>query len=159
MAKTSEIILLVLDSSKEISKEEIELLNLFKKNKVLIILNKSDLKKTICIDEIKKYSYEIVKISAKTGSGIENLKEKIYKLVSFAPSDTESLIMINERHLDILNRSLKLSADAEKLLKNEPLDVKSEIITNILEILTEFTGENINEEVVNMIFSKFCVGK
>ncbi|MDR1364457.1 MAG: tRNA uridine-5-carboxymethylaminomethyl(34) synthesis GTPase MnmE [Oscillospiraceae bacterium] len=158
-AKTAEIIFMIFDSSKEISKKEIEILEFFKKYKILCILNKIDLDKKISVSLIKKYSKNITQISAKTGLGIENLKKKLNEILGFKKSENENLIIANERQYDILNRSIQSSEKILKFLEFEPLDIIAELIKETLEILTEFTGENINIEVIDAIFSKFCVGK
>ena len=100
-----------------------------------------------------------VLISAKTGQGIDDLAKRISNFVDFGSGEDENLIITTERQRDVLVKSLESLKDIENKISEIPRDILAEIIKKPLEILSEFSGENIEKEIVDQIFSKFCVGK
>ena len=151
--KNSDIVLLVLDGSKELDLQDKENLDMTKSKKRIIVLNKCDLPSVI------KVSKEYVKVSAKKNIYIDELKEKIYNLALDGCNTNESLILTNTRHIEILNIAKQM---AEKILSSIidiPLDCVAVDIRELYEKLGEITGETTNEKVIDKIFSKFCLGK
>ena len=101
-----------------------------------------------------------IEISAKTGFGLEKLKEEIKKLFFNGEIDTESLIISNTRHKEALYRTLENCNQAmNRLEANEYLDLISIYVTAAMRALGEITGDELEEDVLNKIFSEFCVGK
>ena len=101
-----------------------------------------------------------IEISAKTGFGIENLKEEIKNLFFNGEIDSESLIISNTRHKQALYRSLEnCNLALEKINLNEYLDLISIYITSAMKSLGEITGDELEEDLLNKIFSEFCCGK
>jgi tRNA modification GTPase len=158
-AHSSEIILAVFDASREVLPKEIDLIKSFNKKKVLSIINKTDLENKIKIKPIEENSSAVAWISAKTGKGLKNLSEKIQNMMEFSLPENEDLVVTNERQYDILQRAFEFAETAKKFLSLEPLDITAQILKDTLDVLTEFTGENAGEEVIEAVFSKFCVGK
>lgn len=154
IAKAADLILILLDASREITDEEIKLINSFDNKKVIIIINKIDMNSNYKCDFDNP-----VLISAKTGQGIDDLAKKISNFVDFGSCEDENLIITTERQRDVLVKSLKSLKDIENKISEIPRDILAEIIKKPLEILSEFSGENIEKEIVDQIFSKFCVGK
>ncbi len=154
IAKAADLILILLDASRETTNEEIKLINLFDKKKVIIIVNKIDMNSSYKCDFDNP-----VLISAKTGQGMGDLAKRISNFVDFGSCEDENLIITTERQRDVLVKSLKSLKDIENKIGAIPRDILAEIIKKPLEILSEFSGENIEKEIVDQIFSKFCVGK
>ena len=154
IAKTADLILILLDASRKITDEEIKLINLLDKKKVIIIVNKIDMNSNYKCDFDNP-----VLISAKTGQGIDDLAKRISNFVDFGSCEDENLIITTERQRDVLVKSLKSLKDIEDKIGEIPRDILAEIIKKPLKILSEFSGENIEKEIVDQIFSKFCVGK
>ena len=154
IAKTADLILILLDASRKITDEEIKLINLLDKKKVIIIVNKIDMNSNYKCDFDNP-----VFISAKTGQGTDDLAKRISNFVDFGSCEDENLIITTERQRDVLVKSLKSLKGIEDKIGEIPRDILSEIIKKPLKILSEFSGENIEKEIVDQIFSKFCVGK
>lgn len=127
----------------------------------ILVANKSDVIDTSLVEEkFKNVSSEIIFISAKKGTRIENLKQKLF---SFATKDslfTENIIVTNARHYDALQQVDKSLTDIKRgLLDKIFTDLLSLEIQKCLYHLGEITGEITNEDRLDYIFSKFCIGK
>lgn len=161
IAKKSDIIVAIFDSNRELNEEDDKILELLKDKNAIIILNKSDLEKKINTSKIDKLNKPIVEISTKTRAGIEEFYEeisKMFKLKEIA-NDGETIVT-NVRHKNIIINSRKnLQKARETILSNMPIDIISTYLKEIIEELGKITGETVTEDVINEIFSKFCLGK
>ena len=161
IAKKSDIIVAIFDSNRELNEEDDKILELLKDKNAIIILNKSDLEKKINTYKIDKLNKPIVEISTKTRAGIEEFYEeisKMFKLKEIA-NDGETIVT-NVRHKNIIINSRKnLQKARETILSNMPIDIISTYLKEIIEELGKITGETVTEDVINEIFSKFCLGK
>ena len=102
----------------------------------------------------------LLRISAKEEIGLDELKQTIKDLFFNGKIDTESLIISNSRHKQALYRALENAENALVRVKNnEYLDLISIYVTASLRALGEITGSELEEDLVNKIFSDFCVGK
>jgi tRNA modification GTPase len=149
----ADIILLVLDGSKELSKEDKENIELIKGKRAFVIINKSDLEQKIKVD------LETINISAKNKDGIDSIKEKIYQTVTndcFVQSD---IILTNKRHEIAVKDALNCIETAINNIFDISLDCVSVDIKSAWEKLGEITGETTSEDIIDAIFSKFCLGK
>ena len=149
----ADVILWVLDGSRKLSDadKEIEaLLNSYKN--VLVIVNKSD-KDRIC----EKMPNEIV-ISALKEQNIEKIKEKIYQMVINEDIDYNKTIIINERQIEILRECTRILKELQHA-KEKSMDIIAMLIKNLWNALGKITGECENEQIIDLIFSKFCLGK
>lgn len=157
--EAADLVLFVLDSSRELEDEDRDIIKAINDKKCIIILNKKDLEKKISYEEIEIFENKI-EISAKEEIGIDKLKNMIKDMFFSGKIDTESLIISNTRHKQALYRALE---NAEKALKglerNEYLDLISIYVTSALKALGEITGSELEEDLVNKIFGEFCVGK
>ena len=162
-AEDADLIIAIFDSSKELTKEDLEILNLIKNKKSIILLNKSDLKSVITENDekIKLISKNIIKISALNKTGIDLLYEKISEMFNLNEINLDNdLLITNVRHKNIITKAVKNVRKAiEALNMNMPIDIITIYIKDILEDLGEITGEVVTEDVINEIFSKFCLGK
>ncbi|MBN1040189.1 tRNA uridine-5-carboxymethylaminomethyl(34) synthesis GTPase MnmE [Clostridium botulinum] len=152
----ADLIILILDSSRELEEEDKEIINTIKDKNHIVLLNKTDLDRKIADIDLDNQ----IKISAKTGYGIEELKNKIKELFFSGDINSESLIVSNVRHKQALYRSLENCEIAlDRVNANEFLDLISIYVTSAMKALGEITGDELEEDVLNKIFSEFCVGK
>ncbi|ACD21788.1 tRNA uridine-5-carboxymethylaminomethyl(34) synthesis GTPase MnmE [Clostridium botulinum] len=152
----ADLIILILDSSRELEEEDKEIINTIKDKNHIVLLNKTDLDRRIADIDLDNQ----INISAKTGYGIEELKNKIKELFFSGDINSESLIVSNVRHKQALYRSLENCEIAlDRVNANEFLDLISIYVTSAMKALGEITGDELEEDVLNKIFSEFCVGK
>ena len=162
-AKDADLIIAIFDSSKELDKEDLEILKLIKNKKSIILLNKSDLKNVL--DEnneiFKNTSKNILKISALNKTGLEELYNKITEMFNLNEINLDNEVLItNIRHKNIIAKAIENVKLANKaILDSMPIDIIAIYIKQILDDLGEITGEVVTEDIINEIFSKFCLGK
>ena len=163
LAEEADLVIAIFDSSKELTAEDIEILKLIENKKSIILLNKNDLNPVISENDekLKKASKNILKISALNKTGIDELYEKISELFNLNEINLDNDILItNVRHKNIISKSLENVKKANEALNmNMPIDIITIYIKEILEDLGEITGEVVTEDIINEIFSKFCLGK
>ena len=164
--KQADIVLVVLDSSIGLSKDDMHILNLTKNYKTIYALNKTDLdicktvkseiEKQISLDQTK----QIVEISALKMNNIQLLKQKLFDMVVDKNILTSQLLITNTRHEEALLNALDSLQKANESLKNNlSLDLVCLDLKDAWNSLGKITGETSNEEIVDRIFSKFCLGK
>ena len=162
-AKDADLIIAIFDSSKELSKEDLDILKILENKKVIILLNKSDLNSVIKNDDerLTKITKNILNISALNKTGIDKLYEKISELFNLNEINLDNEILItNIRHKNIISNAIEnVKKASEALEMNMPIDIITIYIKDILENLGEITGEVVTEDIINEIFSKFCLGK
>ena len=162
-AEEADLIIAIFDSSKQLTEEDIEILKLIKNKESIILLNKSDLNSVIMENDerLKDVTKNILRISALNKTGIEELYEKISEMFNLNEINFDNEILItNIRHKNIISKALENVKKAnEALYLNMPVDIITIYIKDILEDLGEITGEVVSEDVINEIFSKFCLGK
>lgn len=152
----SDLIILILDSSRALEEEDKEIIKTIKDKNHIVLLNKTDLDRKIEDIDLDNQ----ISISAKTGFGIDELKNKIKELFFSGDINSESLIVSNVRHKQALYRSLENCEIAlDRVNANEFLDLISIYVTSAMKALGEITGDELEEDVLNKIFSEFCVGK
>lgn len=157
--KEADLVLLVLDSSRELDAEDREIIEAIRHKKSIVILNKIDLENKLDIGILNDFE-NMIKISAKEQIGIDGLKNKIKDMFFNGKIDSESLIISNSRHKQALIRAKENSENAYIRVKNnEFLDLISIYVTAALKALGEITGSELEEDLVNKIFREFCCGK
>jgi tRNA modification GTPase len=159
----ADLILLVIDQGRSLSQDDLNLVAKIRGKRALVVLNKMDLPLKADVDSLKKKmdGTGFVKISALTGEGIEDLQQAILDLILLGGADdAASNIAPNLRH------TLALSAASESFKKalhnitsGLPLEIIAADLTSGLEALSEITGEQSSEELLDTIFSRFCIGK
>ena len=161
IAKKSDIVIAIFDVSRDLNKEDEDILKLLEGKNSIILLNKIDLDRKVTLDKIKSVNKPIVEISTKTREGLDKLYEEIsnlFKLKEIA-NDGETIVS-NVRHKNIIINSRKnLNKARETIANNMPIDIISTYLKEILEELGKITGETVTEDVIAEIFSKFCLGK
>lgn len=161
IAKDSDIVIAIFDISKELTDEDEEILKLVKEKNAIIVLNKIDLEERVDISKLEDLGKPIVRISTKTKDGIDDLYNQIseiYKLKEIA--NNGELIVSNNRHKKLIkNAKQNLDIAKQTILDKMPIDIISGNLKEIIEELGKITGETVTEDVINEIFSKFCLGK
>lgn len=159
----AELILLLVDQSKPLDESDRELFRLVREKDVIFLLNKADLQRQIDMEEIKKAfpNSPILSLSVKTGEGLEQLEETISDLFLHGKiSRDDESFLLNTRHLHLIRH-------AKKALEDASLGCKEHLSYDMIEIdlqkswsyLGEIIGETVSEDLVNQIFSQFCLGK
>lgn len=163
VAKESDLIIAMFDNSKELSKEDNEILEFIKDKKAIILLNKCDLedKKLENLKQIKETRKKIIKISLLSESNLSDFYKELDIMFSLNKITPDNEIMItNIRHKNLIDNAIKHTNEAMQTINSGmPIDIISINIKEILEDLAKITGENVSEEIINDIFSKFCLGK
>jgi tRNA modification GTPase len=160
----ADFILLMVDGSRAIDFDDLEIFEEVKEKKRVVVMNKKDLPSVISLKEMKDRFQEdpIISISALKNEGIEGLKEAIYTLLihrEVRPSP-EYLIIANIRHKRVLDQVKEsLSNTLKGLEKGVSLEFIAFEMRSALEALGEVVGETTPEEVLNRIFEQFCIGK
>ena len=162
-AEEADLIIAIFDISKELTEEDLEILDLIKNKRTIILLNKADLNQVISeTDErFTNITENILKVSALNKTGIELLYGKISEMFDLNEINLDNEILkTNIRHKNIISNTLESIKKANEALNNGmPIDIITIYIKEILEDLGEITGEVVTEDIINEIFSKFCLGK
>ena len=159
----ADIVIAIFDSTQELNKEDKEILEFIKNKNAIILLNKIDLKdnKLKNNKQILSLNKPIIEISAQKRDGIEELYDQMINIFKINEINTEnSTIITNVRHKNaIVCAEENLNKIKEVLNNGMPTDIVSIYLKNAIEELNKITGENVTEDIINEIFSKFCLGK
>jgi tRNA modification GTPase len=150
----AELVLLVLDQSKALSKEDLKLLELTKDKHRIIIANKSDLEKVLSLEEV-------ISISTITKYGLRDLEKAILKKLSLEDIEKRDFnYLSNARHISKLEEvKLSLNQVLESIKLNMPVDIYAIDLTYAWRLLGEILGDHYQDDLLNELFSKFCLGK
>ena len=161
MIEDSELVLLMLNNNENISNDIKEIIEKIKEKHYIAIINKIDLENKLNRDELGIPLDKIVEISVKENKGIDDLKEKIVKMFNIDELETKDPTYLNNsRSISILKRCLKSINDIEYGLKNNmPIDMIELDIKNIWEELGTINGTTYEEELLDEMFQRFCLGK
>lgn len=148
----ADLILFVIDGSEKLSEEDEQIKKLVKGKNCLTIINKSDKKRVV-----KKQENEL-EISALFETNIDDLKHRILRSVLNEEIDLNGLVLTNQRQVEILKTAQEI---LENILstKDASLDVLSMLIKKLWMTFGKITGNTENEDIIDLIFSKFCLGK
>ena len=156
----AELVLSVFDASRELNDSDRRLIELCKGKKAIGIINKTDLDKNHLNGEIENNFSQTVFISAKKGTGKDDLAKAVEELLGTADFDTSAIAVINERQCECCKKALEALKDAENALSlGLTMDAVTVCLDSAIENLMVLTGEKATELVVNEIFAQFCVGK
>lgn len=160
--ENADLILLVLDASLPLEEEDISVIGRVKGKRVIVVYNKKDLPQRINPEEVKRFfpSSKEVWISALYEDGIDELKEEILKEIQSGMDLSGEVWMTSLRNIELLEKvrfSLRDSLDS--LRKGLPYDIVSIGVQEALRSIGAITGEEWTEELLDIIFSQFCIGK
>lgn len=159
----ADLIIAVFDASRELSDEDNQIIDLIKDKKTIIILNKTDLPSKYDEDDFKSLSNdkEIIIASITSGIGLENLEKSIKDMFYGGEVEINSdTLVTNIRHKDQLIKSLdNINNAIDDINMNVPIDCIDVDLKNCWENLGEISGDTIGEDILDKIFSEFCIGK
>ena len=152
----SDLIIFMLNNNELLTPEEKELLNKIKNKKHIIVVNKIDLENKLKLNE-----KDTIYISIKEKKGIEELKNKIIEMFNLEKIVTKDMTYLsNARSISLLKQSINIIDDAINNIKNNmPIDIIEFDLKSWWSKLGEIIGETYTDELIDEIFSRFCLGK
>lgn len=148
----ADLIIVVLDASRKLEDEDYKLLKMSENKERIIVANKKEIKE-------KDFNYKTIEISAKNND-IEELKDAILSCVGFSVKDySNKPLLSNTRHIGLLENSIVHLENVEKELELVPIDLLTTELTKALENIRDILGHKSRLDMVDEIFSRFCLGK
>ena len=157
----SELVLLVLNNNEEITEDIKEIIESIKNKNYIVILNKIDLDNKINIDELDIDKDKIVRLSIINNEGIDDLKNKIIDMFNLNKLEKQDpTYLSNSRNISILKNCYKRIKDIEEAINNnQTLDIIEMDIKSMWEELGKINGTTYEEELLDEMFKRFCLGK
>lgn len=162
LAEKSDLVIFVADASKELDENDKEIINLIKDKQAIVLLNKSDLGKIINEKNVSEFDNKpVITFSAKTGDGLDELENKIRDLFYEGKVKyNDELYITNARQKESLINAKNSIEEVIKSVENDmPEDFYSIDLMDAYTYLGQIIGESVEDDLVNEIFSKFCMGK
>lgn len=163
LVNKADLIISIFDNSRELEKEDYKILELIKNKNSIIVLNKNDLGKHVLDEkeEILNLQIPVVKMSAKLGDGIQDLYNNINNMFNIGDIELDnSMVITNARHKNQIKKAeCNIKQAINTIKQNLPIDITGIYIKESLSDLGTITGQNVSEDIINEIFSKFCLGK
>jgi len=155
----ADLIILVFNNNEELTEDDLELINRVKNKKYIVVINKKDLDKKLSLDTVDLEN--IIYTDTVSVDGIISLKNKIVELFNLDEIEQNDYeIFTNTRQITLAKESLEILKDVENGVKNNvPVDMIAIDIKRIWTKLGEILGENYSEELIDQLFSQFCLGK
>ena len=161
-AESADLIIYVVDGSRPLDENDEEIMEFIRDKKAVVLLNKTDLNMVVTKEELEeKSSRRVIPISAKEQTGVEDLEEAIKSMfyqgeIGF----NDEVYITNIRHKEALENTVKsLEMVKQSVLDGMPEDFYSIDLMDAYSQLGLIIGEEVGEDLVNEIFSKFCMGK
>ena len=159
----ADLVIAVFDSSKMLEEEDYRILDLIKNKKRIVLLNKCDLRQnnTEMINYMSQKNKTVIEASMRSKKGVEELYSAIEKMFNVNEIEIgNETIITNIRHKNQIHKAIQSIENAINTVKQElPIDIIAVEIKQTLENLGNITGDNVSEDIINEIFSKFCLGK
>lgn len=158
----ADLVLLLLDSSKELSDEDKMLIKLTEPKKRIIVLNKTDLGQKLSVDEVKELTHsEIISTSILKEKNLEELEDAIKELFfSGIKNSNDQVLVTNQRQVALLKKAKGELEDVIDAVNNDvPVDIAQIDFNGAWDTLGEITGDSAPDELINQLFSQFCLGK
>ena len=158
----ADLVIYVADTSSPLNEDDYQIMDLLKGRKAIILLNKSDLNPVVFEEDIRKHlNQTVLPVSAKNHMGIDLLEEEIKKLFFTGKiSMNDEVFITNARHkTSLLEAKKSLEFVLQSIRDGMPEDFYSIDLMNVYEELGKIVGEAVEDDLVNEIFSKFCMGK
>lgn len=161
--KQADLVLFLLNGGEELKEEDLEIAGLLNEKKRIIIINKTDLSQKIDEEEVRKIFPigKIIKLSLKEEIGLADLEKTIEEMVFAGQAfSLESTLVTNVRHKSLLEKAEKSLQETTKALAlGMPTDLLAIDLKDALQSLGEITGEAVSDDIIDQIFSQFCIGK
>ena len=161
-AEGADLIIYVVDGSRDLDENDHEIIDFIQDKKALVLLNKTDLDPVVTKERLESLTnHPVILISAKERTGIKDLEEEITSMFYEGKLDFNDQVYItNVRHKNALAEALKSLSMVEQSVRNEmPEDFYSIDLMDAYEQLGTILGESVEDDLVNEIFKKFCMGK
>lgn len=158
----ADLILVMIDRSRELSPEDCKILQDSRQKKAFIVLNKEDLQEVVSQEFLEReYDLPVLSIAAARGQGISSVREAIVQLVlKEGMLEGRNAILTNTRHIELVRQSQEaLARAASALAEGMPIDCAVVDIQQAWELLGAITGDSVSDDIVTEIFSRFCLGK
>lgn len=158
----ADLVIFMLDASKNLEEEDYIIIDLIKDKNKIVVVNKMDMPQKIDIDYIKDRfkNTSIIYTSVKEDDGIENIKRNIVEIVYKGNISSKDVYITNIRHKNILeNAKRSIENGIETLKSGIPLDCASIDFKDAYLKLGEITGDTVSDDIIDRIFSNFCIGK
>lgn len=154
----SDLIILMLNNNEPLTEEDKNLLNLIKNKTSIILVNKNDLDTKINYSTLPS---DVIKISINNNKGIDELKSRIIELFNLGKLETDDLTYLSDaRSISLLKKSLsKIEESINNIETDSPIDIIELDLKNAWELLGEIIGETYTDELIDELFSRFCLGK
>lgn len=163
LIEEADLVIAIFDISKKLEEEDFKILELIKNRRTIILLNKCDISKKNdeTINYISKSNKTVIEASMRTKSGIDELYSSISKMFQMSEIEIgKDTIITNIRHKNQIHKAVESIERARVIvLQQMPIDIIAVEIKQALEDLGDITGDNVSEDIINEIFSKFCLGK
>mgnify|MGYP001625181063 CR=1 FL=1 len=159
LMNNSDLVLLLLNNNEELNNKDLELLDKIKNKNYLIVINKNDLENKLDISKLDKD--KIINISALNNNGIDELKNKIKQIFNLDKIETSDLTYLtNARSISLLKQALNAITDIKMGIGNNlPIDMLEIDLKNVWNLLGSIIGVTYEEELIDQLFSQFCLGK
>lgn len=158
--KTADLVLVIFDLSRELSTEDIDLVENINKSNSIAVFNKCDLEEKFDYKKILDNFERYVFISAVDGQGIDDLKSAIEDIIKVEKIDLNDGFLFNRRQFECVNGALNAVDEAINTLSSGfTLDAVEVTLEDAISELLRLTGEKVTESVTKEVFSRFCVGK
>ena len=157
LIEEADLILYVLNNNQKLTEEELEILNKIQDRNNIIIVNKVDLENKLDLNVLPKY----IKMSIKNDVGINELRNEIKKMFNLEQIDTTDFTYLSSaRSISLLRKALESLKDIKKGIKNNlPIDMVEIDLKQLWSTLGEIIGETYTDELIDQLFSQFCLGK
>jgi len=154
------IILMILDATSGITKQDLRIIEKISRQKVIFIINKIDLASPQKISQITKQNKKNILLSAKTGEGLDSLKKEIKAILKNKFVNPQNSFIADIRVINLINQSIQSTDQALKLISsNSPVEIITSELQELINIFSEITGEITSDDILDSIFSRFCIGK
>lgn len=157
----ADIILVVVDQSRPLQEEDRQILETARGRQALIVLNKEDLQPAFETEELQSYGLPLLSISASTGAGMGELKDAMLSLaLQQGLTAAQSALLANTRHIELVRQSREaLQRALDTIEEGMPVDCAIVDIREAWELLGSITGDTVHDDIIEEIFSRFCLGK
>ena len=159
----ADLVIFIMDSSRELSQEDLEIIEHLEQQKAIVVLNKIDLKQVVFCEQIAEMLPKavIIETSMEKQQGIDLIEDKIVDMVYGGKvSQSDSVMVTNVRHKNLLMSAEKSVDDAiEMTKKKEALEFIEIDVNSSYEALGEIIGETVQDDIINEVFARFCLGK
>ena len=160
LAEQADLIILVFDSAENLSEEDLKLFELAKGKNAVVVLNKHDLPEKLNKEKLPVQGIPVVSLSAKTEAGISDLTEQMFNIYRSSHQAAEEAAPVTIRHKTALvNAAAAIESALNTISCGMTEDIVSIDLQECLRYLGEITGETVNDDIIDRIFSEFCLGK